>query len=128
MLRRVSPIVSLGATPARTQPSGNTARPFLLDEARFRRGYRPGARVLNALFRCRWRHDSLLYGAYSATAHHCTVRFFSSDSTTAPAAASVRPAGTGELRGSTRLAVFGKIRHCDLVPLLLDWMILSTIL
>src|SRR5438105_11796373 len=30
---------------------------------------RPGARVLNALSRCRWRHDSVLYGAYSATEH-----------------------------------------------------------
>jgi hypothetical protein len=38
---------SMDGSPARTQPSGNTARPFLLDEARFRRGYllpvdRPG--------------------------------------------------------------------------------------
>src|SRR5207248_11321929 len=56
---------------------------------------RPGARVLNALFRCRWRHDSLLYGAYSATEHSREVRFLSPDPTTASAVGTACPAGTG---------------------------------
>src|SRR5437762_7068099 len=89
--------------------------------------YDRGARVLNALFRCRWRRDSLLYGAYSATEHSREVRFLSPDPITASAVGTACPAGTGELRGSTLLAVFGKIRHRGPV-LLLDWMILSTIL
>lgn len=56
---------------------------------------RSGARVLNALFRHRWRHDSILYGARFATAHGRKVRFFFSDPTTASAAATARPTGTG---------------------------------